>query len=248
MFPFAATSILPIMLGTSHATAVSTDMEQKKQSHPPAIPLVKAHHILRMYHRSYPKVARHRVMKTVQRQLVTLPCRHLPIPVRTTLRSPDTTVLVEHPRWIRRTTTMTTSQRCLGPDMGDLHCFPVVVNRAPPQVLVTDTLPVHISATNWQKVEALMLSVRLIYCELFNSFLSFVAAYDDSDDETSTSITNNPLSPSSTGYRSRFNFSSTTDTSPGEPRSSAGRRTSRSGYTYRTREQSPVDDDSGAGI
>ena len=77
-----------------------------------------------------------------------------------------------------------------------------------------------------------------------------MAAYDDSDDENNSS-NNNPLSPTSSSFRSRFGFSSsataaaatTASTNVGSDpierfasSTSSGRRTSRSGYTYRTRE------------
>ncbi|KAI2810241.1 Zinc ion binding, partial [Blomia tropicalis] len=87
--------------------------------------------------------------------------------------------------------------------------------------------------------------------KLAKSKSSHAIAYDDSDDENNSN-NNNPLSPTSSSFRSRFGFSSsataaaaatTASTNVGSDpierfasSTSSGRRTSRSGYTYRTRE------------
>lgn len=96
---------------------------------------------------------------------------------------------------------------------------------------------------------------------------TFTAAYDDSDDDSPTAVASNPLSPSSTsGFRSRFGFGSSsiaaataaapaTAADPSDQFASsvsAGRRTSRSGYTYRTRmpsrDVSPEEEAAGKGF
>ena len=78
-----------------------------------------------------------------------------------------------------------------------------------------------------------------------------IAACDDSDDDSpSTNNHSNPLSPGSSSYRSRFAFGST-NSSVADPSerfatsSSTARRTSRSGYTYRTKEQTPDEESAG---
>lgn len=84
---------------------------------------------------------------------------------------------------------------------------------------------------------------------------STTTAYDDSDDEsTNNHNSSNPLSPTSGSFRSRFGFSgssaataaNTAGSDHGLTSSSAGRRTSRSGYTYRTsRGPSPEEESAG---
>lgn len=92
-----------------------------------------------------------------------------------------------------------------------------------------------------------------------------IAAYGDDSDDDSPANASNPLSPTSTssGYQSRFGFGSssiaaaanaaTAAADPNDPfasSASAGRRTSRSGYTYRTRlpsrEPSPEEEAAGS--
>ena len=79
--------------------------------------------------------------------------------------------------------------------------------------------------------------------------LHFVAV-EDSDDEGSNTNATNPFSPTSNSYKSRFNFGSnarTSDSTGGSDNADrfANRRTSRSGYTYRTREKSPEEEPAG---
>ncbi|KAH7645786.1 hypothetical protein HUG17_1324 [Dermatophagoides farinae] len=80
---------------------------------------------------------------------------------------------------------------------------------------------------------------------LAKSKSSHAVAYDDSDEESNG--TGNPLSPSASagGFKSRFtNYGSSTNNSENSDRFT--RRTSRSGYTYRTREPSPEEESVGS--
>nr|XP_027204003.1 probable serine/threonine-protein kinase DDB_G0282963 [Dermatophagoides pteronyssinus] len=90
---------------------------------------------------------------------------------------------------------------------------------------------------------------------LAKSKSSHAVAYDDSDEESNNSGIGNPLSPSASaigGFKSRFmnygssNNNNNSNLETNSDRLTSARRTSRSGYTYRTREPSPEEESAGS--
>lgn len=90
--------------------------------------------------------------------------------------------------------------------------------------------------------------MKIVDIDRLKIFSILQIAYEDSDEESIGS--GNPLSPSAnaTGFKSRFmnNYvSSSNNNSENSDRTTIGKRTSRSGYTYRTREPSPEEESAG---